>query len=113
MIIDTPEALRAVREHEMANRIATVLNGKYPGHAWAVNVDISGGVVHIRNLFLSGRWGFIVKLVDVQNDVGNKQLMRAAGELLERYRLRRGAMNDAEYMNLKTDINGNPIADHG
>jgi hypothetical protein len=106
------EAQRAVCEQGMANVMATVLNKAYPGHLWAVNVDIAGGVVHIRNLFLSGRWGFVVKLADVQDDVENKQLMRAAGELLERYRLRRGAMNDAEYMGLNTDFAGNPIADH-
>lgn len=106
------EARIAAREVELANRMADVLNRQYPGHLWMVHASIKGGVVHIRNLYLSGKWGFVVKLADVLADVENKQLMRAAGELLERYRLRRGALNMAEYTGLKTDFAGNPIADH-
>lgn len=100
-----------LREMQMSNRMADLLHRHYPGYKWAVRVNIDGGIVTVLNLMLSGRWGFVIKLIELQEDVGDKKLVRAGGELLERYRLSRGAMNESEYMNLKLDHTGNHIAD--
>lgn len=103
-------ARTAAREIEMANRLADTLNQVYPRHLWAVNVDLRGGVIHIRNLFLSGKWGFLLKIADYLAD--EKRLTMAAGELLERYRLHRGSFKEDEYHGLYLDFAGNPMADH-
>ena len=103
-------ATMELREIEMSNRMADLLHTKYTGYKWAVRVNLEGGVVTVLNLMLSGRWGFVIKLSEMM-ELGDKPLIMAGGELLERYRLRRGALNEGEYMNLKLDHTGNHIPD--
>ena len=103
------------QENEIAKNVAELLQQTYPGYQWAVNADLHGGVVHIYNLNLSGRWGFLMKVKDVVEDGGKRKVMQAGGELLERYRVSRGRINQAEYESMRLDNFGNPIADkwHG
>jgi hypothetical protein len=93
------------RDETLAKNIAEVLDKKYPGHLWGVNVDGRNGVAQIMNLALSGRWGFIVKLREI--DTEYKVIMRAGGELLERYNLSRGRLDEQEYQLLERDVFGN------
>lgn len=81
-----PEAAKQAE----AMRICDHLMRCYPGHLWTVEVDQGVAVIH--NLVLSGRWGFRMKITDM--DVDLKNVMRAGGELLERYRQQRGRMNE-------------------
>ena len=55
----------AANEMVIARDMADILHNAYPKHIWAVNVDRAGGVAHVRNLALSGQWGFVIKLPDV------------------------------------------------
>jgi len=104
-------AMQVMRENEIAKTVAEYLAGIYPDHQWACNCDLNGGVVHIYNLNLSGKWGFLMKVKDVVEDGWNKKIMQAGGELLERYRMSRGRFNQAQYEALNTDNFGNHIAD--
>jgi len=74
-----------------------LLNREYPGHAWLVEVVMyaNGGIIKIRlnGIMPPNRW-YVVKLHDVISDVGGKRtVLKGAGELLERYQIRRGAFN--------------------
>ena len=110
--IVTAEAIRNMkRENEIAKNLADYLQTIYPDYQWACNADIMGGVVHIYNLNLSGKWGFLLKIKDVVEDGWKKVLKNAGGELLERYHLARGRMNQNQYMALPTDKFGQLIAD--
>ena len=60
---------------------------------------------------LSGKWGFTIKAKHVIEDGGKKRVRDAGGELLERYRLSRTRLNEAEYMALPTNAFGELIAD--
>lgn len=64
--------------------IGEALHSHYPGHAWAI--DITGGMVNIKDLFISSQYGYRLPLSDVQHDYGHrvKEAMRAGGEILER-----------------------------
>jgi hypothetical protein len=92
-------------EHETAKRVAEGLNTKYPGHLWAVN--ITGPIIDIRDLYLSGDWGF---RLDSRSFFSasemDKQIMRAGGELLEHYKQRRGLVDDAAINTLQTNFAG-------
>jgi len=94
--------------------MAELLYKHYPDHLWAVTVESDQGIATVRNLRLSGNWGFILKLRDV---VSHKELKRrvllAGGELLERYKLSRGKFNVDEYLSLPTNFTGNIIGDKG
>ncbi|MBF0415945.1 MAG: hypothetical protein HQL79_09285 [Magnetococcales bacterium] len=78
-------------EQHQAAAIGEVLWHVYPGYRWAVAVV--GGLARIRNLDLSGQWGFDVSLESLKNDPMLRDVIRAGGEILERYRLSRSACN--------------------
>ncbi len=97
----------------MAKEMADILNTAYPGHLWAVHVDGAGsGFADVRNLAFSGAWGFRVKLKDIYSaSQFKKDILRAGGEVLERYRQRRGAFSDSDFQSTPTDRVGNFKAD--
>jgi len=82
----------------LAKRCAEALNRHYPGHLWAVHIndEALGGVLVIRNLAVSFRYGYVLKLDRVYNDPNLTCVMRAGGEILERARMSRGWW-DGEY----------------
>jgi hypothetical protein len=91
----------------MAKEIADALNAHYPKHLWAVNVDGKNGVATIKNLLLSGQWGYLLKLTNMFSASDfRKDVLRAGGEILERYRVNRGRLDEAQYATLSTNFAG-------
>lgn len=89
-----------------AKEIADTLMQHYPGHLWAVNV--TQGLANVLNLKLSGKWGFRIKLPAIYSASELKrQVILAGGELLERYRQRRGVVNEDALLCEPTDFAGN------
>ena len=86
---------------DMAHDILVLLDTVYPGNAWGVRVygDHRGGGYFIQHLeFEGGQFGMnqprahlFGSASELRNDV-----LRKAGELLERVNLRRGMRNEAE-----------------
>lgn len=80
-----------------------LLNREYAGHAWHVEVTMSakGGIIKIRlNGIMPGNRWYVVKLDEVLTDPGGKRtVLRGAGELLERYQIRRGGFNLDQWRN--------------
>jgi len=103
-----PEDLAAFPQDVMLQReLETVLHRHYPGHFWHLDVNIRQGLINVRNLFLSGAFGFRIKLQgvfsasQVEHDV-----MVAGGELLERYNMPRSTFNKDKWYALPTDFRG-------
>lgn len=98
----------SLREQEIAKSVTEVLDQHYPGHMWAVNVDITGGVATVFNLRLSGNWGFMLHLdkLLISHNQAAKLIRDSGGELLERYRIRRGRYDIDEYSQLHEDSSG-------
>lgn len=92
----------------MSKGMADALHRHYPGHLWAVTCEGEKGIATVRDLMLSGTYGVILKLPAIYSaSAFEKEVMRAGGEILERYRLKRGAVDHAQYANLPTDFSGN------
>lgn len=91
----------------MAKEIADTLERHYKGHLWGVNVDGRTGLITIRNLLISGQMGYILKipLIYSASEFLGK-VVRAGGEILERYQLSRGRFDEAQYTGLKTNFAG-------
>jgi len=70
----------------LCGRVADHLAKHYPGHQWSthLNSDRLGGVLIIRNLAHSSRWGYVLHLDKLHHDPGMKRVMQAGGEILER-----------------------------
>lgn len=96
----------------MSKEMADSLHTAYPGHLWAVQVEGKKGVCYIRNLALVGNWGFVIKLPAIYSaSEFKKRVLRGGGEILERYRLRRGAVDHDAIEALPMDRLGNTIGD--
>ncbi len=62
---------------------------------WAVNACTETGMVQVLALSLSGTWGFAINMKDLYATTGWDIVKKAGGEILERYRVKRGqADND-------------------
>lgn len=86
----------------MAGDISFHLQKTYPGHLWAVGIE--QGVVEIKNCFTSMIMGFRLKVTDL--DVDYRNVTMAAGEILERYRLKREKINMVDMAEAKRNVRG-------
>lgn len=80
------------RDDDMAMQMVRDLCAAYPGHSWFV--VIKGGIVHIKDMGLHPDWGMCIHYKDVKADAADrkKQVLFAAGEFLERARMRAGKL---------------------
>jgi hypothetical protein len=105
---------RTANDMVMAKQIGDTLHRAYPGHAWLVHVDGKQGIAIIRNMMLSAQWGYVLRLPEIYSasslDFDTK---RAGGEILERFRMRRGLFDPEQWASLPVDIRGVPVGDKG
>ena len=95
-----------------ARHMAEALHAAYPGHFWAVSCDGKVGFADVRNLALSGNYGFRIRLANIYSaSQFKKDVLKAGGEVLERYRLSRGRASDAEIGDLKIDFAGRVLGE--
>lgn len=110
LVTDNPKG--AMIDILTARTMAEELHKAYPGHFWAVTCDTRTGFADVRNLALSGNWGFRIRLSGIYSSSGFKRdVLKAGGEILERFRLQRGKLDDDQLSNLKTDFAGRLTAD--
>lgn len=84
----------AVRDLFVTNRIAEAIESWYPGHFWAVKVSHASGVVLISIPALMGMSNqYVIWLRDLKSDPGLKCVMRACGEILERFKMPRSRLS--------------------
>lgn len=108
---DSPEV--AALDFNMARDMAEALHEAYPGHAWAVTCEGEKGLASVRNLALAGNWGFVLHLKTLSSASDwKKKVVMAGGELLERFRLRRGMADSAAIADLPTNRLGRVMGDY-
>lgn len=75
-------------------QIAEKLERHYPAHPWMVQVTHAGGVAMIKLPLVMKRteW-YVLHISALKVDPGLKLVMRAGGELLERYNIPRAGFN--------------------
>lgn len=96
-----------------AKEMAEALHQAYPNHLWAVTCDGVQGVATIRNLALSGLWGYRLLLPKIYSMSQFKaKVLRAGGEILERFGQRRGTANDDHLAALSLDFSGRVAGDY-
>ena len=105
LVTDNP--IGAANDIVMAKEMAEALHTAYPGHLWAVTCDGQTGMADVRNMALSGNWGFRLRLTDIYSaSAFRKDVVMAGGEILERYKLSRGRLNQDQYGTLRSDFAG-------
>jgi hypothetical protein len=79
------------RDEHMAQEALRTLVNHYPGHGWFV--VIRGGVMHVKDMEINPNWGMCLHYSQIKGDAADRarEIVRAAGEFLERANLKRGA----------------------
>lgn len=78
------------REELLNMNIARILEKHYPGHRWAISCKEHTGMATIKNVSLSRHYGYYLNLRNCQKAADlEKAVMRAGGEILERYYVER------------------------
>lgn len=106
--LDDSASIADCHDLVLAKTAADALDKAYPGHLWAV--DVNGGMLNIRNLLLSGEWGYRIKVPSLYtaSDLTRRVLL-GGGEILERFALARARFSEAQYGGLKTNFAGLPV----
>ena len=97
-----------VEDTVMIKNVLTVLARHYPNHPWAVRID--GGILEVKNQGAHGTMGFALPVKNMVGDY-SKKVVLAGGELLERFRIRRGLAKPEDYALMRRNIRGDGIAD--
>ena len=91
---------RAQMELAIAKFTGELLEREYPGWAWGVRVEMtpSGGLIMLSLPNLMGpKDHYVIQVNDALHDPTGKLIKNGAGEILERYGLRRGAFSQTEW----------------
>jgi hypothetical protein len=98
------EMRQRIADFAAAARYSAMIEIKYPNYPLAVNVE--SGMV---NVWLLGAdlHGYRLK----QEGLDEAELLRAAGEILERYNLSRSGFDEAAYLNAPRDVAGRLVGD--
>ncbi len=88
----------------MVKNVADTLNKHYPGHLWAVGPSNDYSMLAIWNEGLSAKYGMWIRVTDIDPEYRN--IMRWAGELLERAKVTRGKADETEMASLDRDHTG-------
>ena len=83
--------IEQVYNNQIEAHCGQILAKLYPGYRWYVDAKISAGIVTIQNQTLGGEQGYVLPISKVINETdGNRLVMVAGGEILERHGLARG-----------------------
>lgn len=87
----------------MAKEMLETLHAAYPNHSWWVRID--GGVVIIKHFSISGTCGMVRPFHIIAHDAQarKRDIIRAAGELLERANMKRGGYEEQAITKFDTE----------
>lgn len=109
---DSTAAVTLAHDYALAKDMAEALMEHYPGHLWAVSADSETGMCDIRAMQLSSTWGYRLKMPKIFSaSAFRADVIRAGGEILERFRVGRGRFNEDRYTDLKTNFAGDFVFD--
>lgn len=92
-----PDAARDKADMQMAKGVGRLLQAHYGGHLWQVEVDSKQGVCLITIVLLLGNWKYKLPLATMQP----ADVIRAGGEILERFNIPRSNMDVGSFLDAK------------
>lgn len=108
--ICTDTNLNDARSFRVERAIGEILVKKYPGFKWIVDADVANNVAYITVAQLVSDRCYVIHLDQMDND--GKMVIRAGGEILERFYITRGKMRANEMATLKRDARGEHVYDN-
>lgn len=104
-LLNESSGLTAARDMAMCKAVADTLERHYPGHAFMIGCDHEQGMLHVQLPYADlataqgrkeGQYGYCVKIGDLNSDPSLSLVVKAGGEMLERYRLARGKYREGD-----------------
>lgn len=96
----------------LARRYSDILTKHYPNHSWGVNVNSSQGMINITNFNFSGKFGYRIRMSELHTHEDEVRVMiRAGGEILERFHHPRKEFRPDIHVDGKKDFRGNRVFD--
>ncbi len=99
---------KEINENRICSMVGSQLMKHYPNWEWYVECRLETGVVSVRNQSLDGDYGFYIPLKSLLNETDPTLVMRAGGEILERYRVHQDA---SKQYDIKRDFTGAAVGD--
>lgn len=102
--VDSNDARAVPWEVAVAKKAGAILERHYPGQPFELRVDAREGVLRMRlNPFMGLHW-HVVHLATLAGDPGFKAVIRAAGEILERYQMPRAGFSLDHFLAARSQI---------
>lgn len=114
LVYDPDELAESCSTKLLCKDIATILERHYPGWLWGVGPDPRQGMLNIFSMRLSGQWGFRINMRQTPMDdpvTRTPLIIKAGGEILERFGQRRGRYNYEHYKTTEHFYIGSPMMD--
>lgn len=110
MFNETRPERRTSFEETLCAMAGRVLVREYPGFHWAFRVDEEKGLWSLLNQDLSGQWGYTGKVEAVWSSTSfEKEILMAAGGILEFFGIARAPANQDKLVVLPTDFAGRTL----
>jgi hypothetical protein len=87
----------------LAKGCAEILERHYPGWLWTIIPDVKQGIIDITSQLLNTKWVYTLHIRVIQNDPTLRDVLRAGGEILERFGFRRGPYDPEDWKRRKGD----------
>jgi hypothetical protein len=97
-LLPEEEDRRARWDLMVAKAITRVLLANYRGHFWVVECDSAQGIAWISIPILLGDWKYVFRLSE---DITPAMIIRAGGEILERFNMPRSGLDIASFIAAK------------
>lgn len=91
-------------ELAVARKAGAIIDRHYPGHPFELRVDARQGVLMLRLNPLMGLHWHVVHLSTLAGDPGYRAVIRAAGEILERYQMPRSGFSLDHFLAARSQI---------
>jgi len=83
----------------LARAIGERLNHWYPGHPWYVETSHAGGIAKISIPMVMGAVNcYVLHINDLKSDPSFGSVMKAGGEILERYKMPRAGFDASDFI---------------
>lgn len=101
---DELELRRASADKALAIQISDVIQQHYPGHRFVVKVSSRQQIVQIQLAPFMGNLWYKIGLPYLVNDPSMKRVIRAAGEILERFRMPRAGFSLDDFLRARAQV---------
>lgn len=89
VIMDPDTARFAFANMSLARILGNAVARAYPQRRWGIHADSENGIIDVMCPDVSNRWGYCIHLKHKTIEQLERECVRAAGEILERFSLSR------------------------